>query len=400
MFTPSHPPPMTAAGRAMVARPIAASAPPPAEAMAGPEMMPRVSMLGSRRFSVFDATECRPSPAPPGAMLSSAAPAIASHSWSSPNRALASRRSTSSCRLTVASAAADSSSSIREVNTCGFDRSTFMPELLMVRIQCSRMRSISPSNPAMIDCLATEMLRDRICSHSWPWSRRRRSSSRRASSSGTTSSARSTAAMSASMDEATPSSADSAIDSAATFDSNAPRAISAAMWARSSATPEVFSTRARRSGSAISAASTARRLDTPMTGTSRPRCSRMRRRSSSTMARQRRRFLSVFVTATTTDPAAWAARARMSISGAVIGVVASHTMSSTPAPRARSSAMSMASRSRPPAPGVSMNSALGTWSPATRTVTPVGSSGVSGSETRAPFMVVHSRSSDSGARSM
>ena len=47
-----------------------------------------------------------------------------------------------------------------------------------------------------------------------------------------------------------------------------------------------------------------------------------------------------------------------------------------------------------------MNSALGTCAPDTRTVTPVGSSGVSGSATRAPFMVAHSRSSDSGARSM
>ena len=125
------------------------------------------------------------------------------------------------------------------------------------------------------------------------------------------------------------------------------------MASRSSVMPLRRSISALRVGSGISPASEPRRLDTPMTGRSRPRWSLMSRRLSAMMDFHLRMFLSVFVTATMTPPTVSLASRRMSISGAVIGLEASHTMRRTPAFRASRRADFTACWSRPPTPGVS-----------------------------------------------
>ncbi|WP_249353593.1 hypothetical protein [Rhodococcus sp. USK13] len=107
---------------------------------------------------------------------------------------------------------------------------------------------------------------------------------------------------------------------------------------RSSVIPDRTSAASRSGPGGISAAITARRLDTPTTGTCRPRCRASSSRSSSTISRQRRMFLSVLVTTTISDSTADPVRSMNAISGAVSGVLASHTITNTHACDADASA--------------------------------------------------------------
>ena len=103
----------------------------------------------------------------------------------------------------------------------------------------------------------------------------------------------------------------------------------------------------------ISEPITASRLDTPTTGMSRPMCSRRSFLFCSTISCQRTRCLSVLVTATMMASISEPVSRIKSISGFVMVVDASHTITSTHAWSTDTFASADSFGSSPPTPGVS-----------------------------------------------
>ena len=167
------------------------------------------------------------------------------------------------------------------------------------------------------------------------------------------------------------------------------------MASRSAGMPEAVRISSRVPADSVNAAS-ARTPDTPITWTSRPSLLRTIALFSSAMVRQLRRFLSIFVIATTTEPEVSVAVLRNSISGAVRGAALSHTITIAPARRAAVSARRACRGSRPPAPGVSTRVRPGRCNGSTATKASVGNASIVGSSTWRPPIVTHSASWSTG----